>query len=80
MKTMFIIGVNTPGGNWMAEGLFTLEAEAITNCTNEEMFIIEVPVGKRFPAQAIDAINMWWPKNEKKEDSYVYKRRQREEE
>ncbi len=80
MNTIFLIGSHqyqmvAHDEDWMCEGAFNTEQEAIDACKDHE-FIVEVAVGERLPALVSDAIKIYWPKHETWESSVLYKQRQ----
>lgn len=70
---MWIIG-KVIEDNWMAEGMYEKEQDAIDNCSKGE-FIVLVDVNNRFPESVIDAKKLYFPNEEKWEESKLYKLR-----
>jgi hypothetical protein len=72
-KLMWIVGKEIAGG-WMPDALFETEHEAAEAATDGE-FIACVAVGERFPAEAVDAIKLYWPRQETWEQSALFRMR-----
>ena len=72
---LFIIGKECKEG-WSTQGVFTTEQNAIDACI-PECFLIEVEADKKIPAKAEEAIKLYWPCDEKWEESNLYLMRQK---
>lgn len=57
---------------WMVEGVFDNEGDAKASCPNNH-FIIKAKVNQMMPFQAVDALALYFPNEEKWEESKLYK-------
>lgn len=74
MNQVWIVGMQVAGG-WMPEGVFADEQAAVRAVVNDDEFVVCVNVGERIAAEAMDAIAMYWPRLEKREDSALSRMR-----
>ena len=63
------------GENWMAESLHWDELAAAKSAKPGQ-FIVLCPIGEDFPAEATDAEKLYYPNEERWEDSVLYTSRQ----
>ena len=73
-KTIWLIGESVGDGRWMVEGIYQEEADAVENAAQNQ-FIVESYVNEQVPADANQALKMYWPKKERWEDSALYQYR-----
>lgn len=73
IKKMYAVGQGFTGtaidgqkNGWMMEGLFETEAEAVEHCTDDDYFVVPVPVGIMTGTDLPDGI--WWPRLQSKEE------------
>ena len=69
-----IIGIDGKELGWSAEGCF-LEEQAAAYAAKDDEFIVLAKIGERFPSEALDAIKIYYPKQETWETSALYKMR-----
>lgn len=72
---IWAVGTVLDERNWMAEALYWDEGSAAAAAAPGQ-FIVLVPIGAPFPAEATDAEKLYYPNEETWEESALYRMRQ----